>query len=728
MMRSILLLPFLASLGHVLAQIPIAQARDLPVGSVVTVRGIVLNGAELGSIRYVQDPTAGIAVFPGAGSIGGFNPPRGADMTVTGPLKLFNGLLEIDPVQSFTVHSTGNALPTAQVVTPNGMGESNESELLRINACQFSGGGNFSSGTRGFTSNGQQGVIFLRSGHPLVGTPVPAGIVDLVGICSQFATGNPPVGGYQLLPRDASDFPASGTITVTSDVTQKDITSSGFKLEWNTNVAGSSRVRFGLTPSYGSVASATGTHTAHSVQLGGLTPATFYYAQAFSVLGTDTAFAPPGIYSTASAFAGDIKVYFNRPVDNSVSQGSPAIHIGSAMLDTIIAYIDRAESTLDIAVYNTNSNAIVSAVNEARQRGVQIRWIAEGSTGNTALSSLHPAIPVLYRQNSQGSGMHNKFIVADADGGPTAHVLTGSANFTNQSFTSDANNLVIVRDMALARCYRREFNEMWGSNGAMPNAANSRFGSAKNDDTPHLFNVGGTLVQSWFSPSDGTTARIAQSLATSDQRIEFALFAFTTSTLSNVLLERQAQPSVTVRGIIEEDDMVMWLYEALLAGGVDVRPDGAPNFLHHKYAIVDRHMPGSDPQVITGSHNWSFNAENHNDENTLIIHSAEVADQFYQEWHARWITAVAIDEEHMIANGLLLWPNPTDNLLFIGLGAHITPTAEVRITDMAGRVVHAERLAQLPAALDVSSLAPGSYVLDLIANDLRAQRRFVRYR
>ena len=43
----------------------------------------------------------------------------------------------------------------------------------------------------------------------------------------------------------------------------------------------------------------------------------------------------------------------------------------------------------------------------------------------------------------------------------------------------------------------------------------------------------------------------------------------------------------------------------------------------------------SDPTVITGSMNWSANGDDTNDENTLIIHDAAVANQFYQEFAAR---------------------------------------------------------------------------------------------
>ena len=36
--------------------------------------------------------------------------------------------------------------------------------------------------------------------------------------------------------------------------------------------------------------------------------------------------------------------------------------------------------------------------------------------------------------------------------------------------------------------------------------------------------------------------------------------------------------------------------------------------------IADANEIGSDPTILTGSHNWSNNAENNSDENTMIIH------------------------------------------------------------------------------------------------------------
>jgi phosphatidylserine/phosphatidylglycerophosphate/cardiolipin synthase-like enzyme len=474
----------------------------------------------------------------------------------------------------------------------------------------------------------------------------------------------------------------------------------------------------------GSLVSAGTVGTQHSVPLSGLPPATAFHAQAYSVNDDDTAWSSIQLYSTASPDPGNITVYFNKPVDISVATGPYAIDLGTAIDDTIKAYMDRALSTIDVAVYNTTSNLMVDAANGAHSRGVRVRWIAEASNSNTALQGLLPAIPVLYRTNSTGSGMHNKFVVVDADGGPDACVLTGSANFTNAGFFNDPNNLVVVRDMALARTYRSEFNEMWGGSGPQPEPANSRFGAAKADNTPHLFNVNGTLVQSWFSPSDGTTARIEAALRTADEHIEFALFALTSSDLTEALIDMAALPNMLVRGMVEEEDMNTTTYDALLNGGVDVRPDGAPSSLHHKYAIVDRASATLDPQVITGSHNWSFNAESTNDENTLIIHSALVADQFHQEWNARWTTAVSLPEQATSTNGPVVWPNPTTGLLHVALPDTGSNTI-AQVVDMSGRTVHSSAMPKGHNSLSLEHLAPGSYVLRVGQDGRHAHFRFV---
>ena len=46
--------------------------------------------------------------------------------------------------------------------------------------------------------------------------------------------------------------------------------------------------------------------------------------------------------------------------------------------------------------------------------------------------------------------------------------------------------------------------------------------------------------------------------------------------------------------------------------------------------LIDALSPSSDPQVFTGSFNWSGAAQNSNDENAIIIHDSSITNQYYQ--------------------------------------------------------------------------------------------------
>ena len=152
----------------------IATARSQGIGASVTVTGIVTNGDELGPIRYIEDSTAGLAIYDLSGNNYLANVVRGDSITVTGTLVDYNGLLELNPTNNATIHSIANILPSPQIVVPSQIGESTESELIQIeNAIFVNGGSNFAVSTYDFISNGQQGKIYIRTGHPLIGQLIP---------------------------------------------------------------------------------------------------------------------------------------------------------------------------------------------------------------------------------------------------------------------------------------------------------------------------------------------------------------------------------------------------------------------------------------------------------------------------------------------------------------------------------------------------------------------------
>jgi hypothetical protein len=192
----------------------------------VSVKGIVLNGPELGTIRYIQDGSAGIAIFSSSLTTG-LN--RGDTVIATGPMVGRYGTLQVATTSlnpaplTITKTSSNNPLPAPQVLTnvqffQTATAEPTESELVRINGGQFAATGNFSYGTSGmsYTVNYASGNFVVArittSMNPLVGTPIPTGLVDIIGITGQFCgavDGYTCITGYQLVPRDLNDIIAS---------------------------------------------------------------------------------------------------------------------------------------------------------------------------------------------------------------------------------------------------------------------------------------------------------------------------------------------------------------------------------------------------------------------------------------------------------------------------------------------------------------------------------------
>ena len=595
----------------------------------------------------------------GADSIHLVNLQRGDSISITGELADYNGLLEVYVSGPPILHSSNNVLPTPQLITPIQVGEDTESELIQIDNVLFSNGGSlFTVGTHEFVSNGETSKIYIRYGSPLENTMIPMGAVTLIGISTQYiAPQNPSIpDSYQILPRDSADIIPSGGLLFTSPVIQSNITTTSFDLNWSTSNLSSSNCNYGTSLALGNNINNGGSTLTHTISLTGLNPATIYSVRCYSISGIDTAFSTVGIYSTASNSSGVIRPYFNHLVDTTFSTGINAQNITTYFNDTIKAYIDRAQNTLDICVYNASDATIASAINDAYNRGVNVRYIADDGTANLMLSSLDQNIPIVLRDPAPAGLMHNKFVIIDVGSVDSSWVMTGSTNWTNPSnLFNDYNNLIFIQDQAIAKAYTLEFEEMWGG----------VFGHNKEDNTPHKFLVGGSEVELYFSPSDQPTSKINKALESTDHSIAFALLSFTRSDLAQTIIDKNSQFGIGARGIMEQENGTGSQYADLLSNGVGMRSHaGIQHQIHHKYAIVDANVIGSDPLVITGSHNWSNNAENNSDENTLIIHDHVIANIYLQEFERRWCElqtggCTTSDLYGLSASEIIISPNPS---------------------------------------------------------------------
>lgn len=227
------------SMATAFAQDPIsiADAKKQEFNSTVTkVAGRVTSAVQLSNVVYIQDRTAGIAVFNeqmrSGVKIGDSVVVENATLTEfgqttgapgTGLTQLGgNGL-------RFTVVPVPREEPSAKSTTIPNIGEGNEAMLIKLRKVRMVESGRF-EGNRSYNAIDAFGNdIVIRIDRACeIGVnnlEIPSGDIDIVGVVSQFR------GAYQVLPRLAQDI---GLPPISVDTVNKsrtlDITT--WNLEW----------------------------------------------------------------------------------------------------------------------------------------------------------------------------------------------------------------------------------------------------------------------------------------------------------------------------------------------------------------------------------------------------------------------------------------------------------------------------------------------------------------
>ncbi|MCH8903069.1 MAG: T9SS type A sorting domain-containing protein [Bacteroidetes bacterium] len=715
--RYTLLMCLIAFLNNANAQVSIATARAQSVGSTVTIRGVVTNGTEMGFNRYIQDGTAALTIYDNvyADSI-----KRWDSIEITGELSFWNNVLEIINVSSLIIIDSNIIKQPAIVTFSTGYDTLYENVLVQFNTVHFQDStGSFSGGTEYTIDNDTiTGSLYVQStAAAIVGSPIPQGDIYIRGILTHYPFA---AGQYQIQPRDMDDFGIIGPGFGTS-LAQTNIDTASFTVGFTTLDSGTSVIYYGLTTGFEiDTIVNNNMDLTHSVNLTGLSPATIYYLKATTTDSAgDTSFSPIHAMSTKSLSTGNIKILFNKTIDSTVStSGYPEVLLG-AFDDTLIAYLDRAKYTVDIALYNFNSLNVVSAINDAYTRGVAVRLITDDGV-STTYNLLNLGGNKMKSPSGANYGlMHHKFFIFDVNGHPdSVFLLTGSVNFTGQNL-SEANNIVIFQDQSIARGYLMEFEEMWAGN----------FGPDKTDDTPHEYLIGGIRVQNYFGPSDNTNEKIKDALGTADNEIHFAMYVFTRSDLANKILD-MVSGGVNAWGIIEDSFASAYPYSLMkpvLDTQVVIFDPGYR--LHHKYAIIDGQSPSMDPQVVTGSHNWSNAANNRNDENTVIIHNDTIANWYYQEWYQRYSEVqykgswTLIKTPNELSTRIIenVYPNPTGDFIFVDLGETGQETITLELVDLLGNrsLLYEGKVIEFKnrVKINLNAYPSGMYLLSARMND-----------
>jgi phosphatidylserine/phosphatidylglycerophosphate/cardiolipin synthase-like enzyme len=330
--------------------------------------------------------------------------------------------------------------------------------------------------------------------------------------------------------------------------------------------------------------------------------------------------------------------------------GQPPVETAQALG----AFLSGARETLDIAVYDLDlgpdtETLVVGAIEDAGRRGVAVR-LAYNADSHAPIpvppppkctpediEALHvptkpiPGIPDL---------MHHKYVVRDG-----ASVWTGSANWTDDSWSREENVVAVVDSRELARAYTLDFEQLW-TTGLVAESGKVE---------PRPVRVDGVEVRPWFCPGfgDALSHRIAKHVGRARRRVRICSPVITAAPVLATLAQVVADGKVDVAGAVDQTQIEevrdQWgptgvsswklpLLQRVIASGRFAGKRSTPwgpgtvhDYMHAKIAVAD-------DVVFLGSFNLSHSGEQ-NAENVLEVHDPALAERlagFVDDVRARY--------------------------------------------------------------------------------------------
>lgn len=138
-------------------------------------------------------------------------------------------------------------------------------------------------------------------------------------------------------------------------------------------------------------------------------------------------------------------------------------------------------------------------------------------------------------------------------------------------------------------------------------------------------------VAVFFSPHGGCRTAIIRQIDTATRSIDAALYQLTDQPLARSLAAAAGR-GVRVRVILTpQAEGAAPLPAAFIAksGGL-IATDAEEKLFHNKYAVID------GATTISGSYNWTANAETRNAENLIIIADGRTAAAFASNFNGHW--------------------------------------------------------------------------------------------
>lgn len=323
----------------------------------------------------------------------------------------------------------------------------------------------------------------------------------------------------------------------------------------------------------------------------------------------------------------------------------------SAILETAVR---ASTSTIEVAVYGLTLPGVARALADARDRGVAVRVIMNESHVFTPRVSDEIQLLIdrgVNLRSLRGVGrygiMHNKIGIFDGK-----LLMAGSFNWAVTANDVNSENAVFSREPATVAGYRAYFDWMWGYSRAIPDgpaAPVKDYGPPPQDvSRPFMFN--GMLLPAYsFSPGGRTEANIVGAINFAAESADIAVFSFYSLDITSAVVNA-AKRGVKVRVVVDrvqasQSEVGLLLME----NGIPFRWSQGftgKGVMHNKFAVLDGRL------LLTGSFNWSTNAQENNFENMFYTASPEYTGPYAAQFEDIFSKAYApTPEEQRAAAG-----------------------------------------------------------------------------
>lgn len=335
-----------------------------------------------------------------------------------------------------------------------------------------------------------------------------------------------------------------------------------------------------------------------------------------------------------------------------------------SVANALAGFIDGAQRSLRIAIYDfrlrdRTAQLVLDALRHAAGRGVstyiafdagktpdnQETFDSQGAdpapAGNEEFLRALDGVANIEREAIDGHGhlMHSKYVVRDA-GTPHAAAWTGSANFTDDAWGRQENNILVVESPMLAGFYQNDFLELFAQRTILSTGKDDTGEAELGDSNEENRDESDVIVQ--FAPGEGKQidSAIAEAIHGAQSRVRISSMVITSGTILGAIADAR-EAGVDVQGVYDATQMQSALGSIERSGdrhgkaalfrrategfsakhSAAYRADSVHDFMHNKVAVID------DNIVFSGSFNFSANAAK-NAENSLQIRSRRLTAAF----------------------------------------------------------------------------------------------------